>query len=253
MKKLSIIVLAMLLNFYAIAQNNEFYYKDFVPDTCQFITNDSLKVDIDNDGAFDMWISGYVQHGALLCVIHMMPGWEICPSEGNTILNSDTLVWKRQEQFYNHTVFTGEYFQKNIGFRHQVGDMFSYGWMFTYCDYKLDPNIIGRNVYVDKMAYCAIPDYPLQWGQTSLTGVEEDTGTALVAIHPNPANDSFTLTGEQIAEARLYSVTGQLVATKPGNGTESLTVDVSDLPSGLYFVTAIGEDGSRSVLKVVKE
>ncbi|MCQ2321542.1 MAG: T9SS type A sorting domain-containing protein [Bacteroidales bacterium] len=56
-----------------------------------------------------------------------------------------------------------------------------------------------------------------------------------------------------MAEARLYSVTGQLVATKQGNGTESLTVDVSGLPSGLYFVTAIGEDGSRSELKVVKE
>ena len=46
---------------------------------------------------------------------------------------------------------------------------------------------------------------------------------------------------------------GQLVAAKQGNGTESLTVDVSGLPSGLYFVAAIGEDGSRSVQKVVKE
>lgn len=74
-----------------------------------------------------------------------------------------------------------------------------------------------------------------------------------IFAYPNPFKENITLIGEQIAEVRLYSITGQLVATKQGEGTESLTVDISDLPSGLYFVTAIGKDGRKCVQKVVKQ
>ena len=139
--------------------------------------------------------------------------------------------------------------------RKPVEDGFCYGWIrFTVIGdtpSSTPPN--NTTLIIHDYAYCTIPNYPLRAGQTDLNwGVEEDS-EPFVAIHPNPANVSFTITGAQLAEARLYSVTGQLVATKQGNGTESLTMDISDLPSGLYFVTAIGKDGQKCVRKVVKQ
>ena len=252
------ILFTLLLAVMAIAslraQKGEIYYKDFVPDTCQFIIGiDSLKIDIDNDSSFDMWISGYVQHGALLLDIYTMPGWEMCPSNANTILNSDTLEWMQSEAFYYHYVFTGEYFQKSIGFRKQIGDAFFYGWMFTYCDYIIDPNNIGRNVYIDKFAFCTIPDYPLHWGQTSLEwDVDENKDEARVTLHPNPTTGLVTVMGKDLKSAEVVNMLGQHVAKAQGEG-ERLTVDISSLPAGVYFVDITDSEGRKCVRKVVKE
>lgn len=252
-KNLLTIVLTMLLCFGAMAQENEIYYNDFIPDTCQFIRNDSLKIDIDGDGSFDMWISGFVMHGALIPEIYMMPGWKMCPSNENTILSYDTLEWMQHEVFYYNYVFTGEYYQKSIGVRKQVGDVFFYGWMFTYCDYKIDSHIIGRNVYIDKFAYCTIPDYPLMWGQTELTGIEENgDSSAFAVVHPNPTTGIVTITGDSLREAEVVNTLGQQMLSIQGKGNE-LQIDMATLPAGIYFVTVTDEEGRKCVRKVVKE
>lgn len=170
----------------------------------------------------------------------------------DTIQNLRWLTWG--------TYFTEEGgddgFRGYVCTRTKVEEGYLYGWMDIELYWLPQPQgyMWHPNVICHGMAFCTIPNYPLRVGQTSLDwNVNEINSTAAVNVHPNPIKDTFTITGTQLSEVRLQSVTGQLVAIKQGNGAESLTVDVSDLPSGLYFVSAIGEDGSRSVLKVVKE
>ena len=155
-------------------------YTDFEPDLYKYITwsenpnsgMDSLDVDLDQDGLVDLWFSGYVQHGALLLTTDVAEGWEYCRPypEVNTLLDADTLQWRQTtDDWFGTGTFMGR-----IGLRRKVGNQYYYGWMKVYCDTvptQPYPGAIGRNTYIDRMAYCTIPDYPLRWGQTCLYGI----------------------------------------------------------------------------------
>jgi hypothetical protein len=50
----------------------------------------------------------------------------------------------------------------------------------------------------------------------------------------------------------VFNTLGQSVATAKGEG-ERLTVDISNLPAGIYFVNITDGEGRKCVKKVVKE
>lgn len=274
MKKLSLLITILAVTIYSKAQN-DIIYQDFEPDLVyesiryNYDENRRLWVDIDGDSIPEISFRVHYQR-VLTTHIYMDEGWAIGLSELQDI-DTTTDLSNIPEYWWREGVYSDWWFSlwpnndlryrkhQKLGVRKQVGSDFYYGWMDVRAK---DTTKLGlynvmddkRYIYVDRVAFCNIPNYPLHWGQTSLPlGVEENNETAFAIIRPNPASGLITITDAQLAEARLYSVTGQLVAVKQGNGTESLNMDVSGLPSGLYFVAAIGEDGSRNVLKVVKE
>ena len=267
---IGLLALVALLPFSrSFAQEGEIIYTEFNPPlliNSEYSLNDKIQLDVDGDGSID--VCYWMETGRYITpYLKTMDKWEARRwkiNEGDTIITDTSYLWCQplfihdigidlDDGYYHFTVYEKWMFRKS-----DAGHYY-YGWADVhFIDTAYQLSYIPYDLYrytmsIDKMAYCTIPDYPLVWGQTSLTGVEEATEPAFVTLRPNPAKDTFTLTGAQLSEARLYSVTGQLVATKQGEGTESLTMDISGLPSGLYFVAAIGEDGSRSVLKVVKE
>ena len=97
---------------------------------------------------------------------------------------------------------------------------------------------------------------------TVQTGVTEEApaGVRLLSLGPNPARDAFRV--EFIApagisaELSLYSVDGRFAARNgvlSSDGLNALSVDLSGLPSGLYF-TEFKVDGKRlAETKVVKK
>lgn len=71
--------------------------------------------------------------------------------------------------------------------------------------------------------------------QESLSLQENDKD--IVQIFPNPAQDYLTVTGSvEIKEATIYSVSGQLFKTVRSPRNNDMTVNVSTLPSGIYFI-----------------
>ena len=102
------------------------------------------------------------------------------------------------------------------------------------------------------MAFCTIPNYPLRWGQTSLTGVEENhPSNAFATLHPNPTSGILTVTGENLRQADVLNALGQKVLGARGQGNE-LRIDMTALPAGIYFVTVTDEEGRKCVRKAVK-
>ncbi len=265
----SILVLLALLPLARIhAQEGGIIYTEFNPPlsiNSEYTPNEKIQLDVDGNGTTD--IKYWMEDGKYITMhCSNTEEWEMTTQASYTddyIATDISVLWSYPGWSWDISVYIDGYYHFTIWdkwfYRKQVGDHYYYGWAHVHLIdtvYNLSHipyDLYRYTMYVDKMAYCTIPDYPLRWGQTSLTGVVENKESALVIVHPNPAKDSFTLTCEQLSEVRLYSVMGQLVATKPGNGTESLTVDVSGLPSGLYFVTAISRDGRKSVQKVVKQ
>jgi len=138
---------------------------------------------------------------------------------------------------------------RTVAFRREQESAFYYGWFILKADWIGD----GMTFSIPESAFCTIPNYPLRWGQTSLTeGIEENAPTAFVSVHPNPTTDQINITGMNLNQAEVLNTLGQRVATATGKG-ETLHIDISHLPAGVYFVNVSDSEGRKFVRKVVKE
>lgn len=98
--------------------------------------------------------------------------------------------------------------------------------------------------------------------QTWTISVVEDAATSLdeevlagIALAPNPAEDVIQVTGIdpiEVKQITIYSSSGSVVYNTESVKQSELTISVSNLNAGIYFVT-IKTDSSSSVKKVVKK
>ncbi|MCI5082975.1 MAG: T9SS type A sorting domain-containing protein [Saprospiraceae bacterium] len=85
-----------------------------------------------------------------------------------------------------------------------------------------------------------------------VTATEEPAGIEKVALFPNPATESVELqlspnvTPEQVT---IYDGVGRILARYP---YKSAAIDITDLPSGIFIVEMLAEDGRRYVARGVK-
>lgn len=88
-----------------------------------------------------------------------------------------------------------------------------------------------------------------------LNGLNE-IGEEEFTVFPNPADDfitlSFTSQENNDVELELKNLTGQMVRKINQQSSESCTVNVRDLPSGIYFLS-IELEGSRETVKIIIE
>ncbi len=89
---------------------------------------------------------------------------------------------------------------------------------------------------------------------TTIVGLNEPGAQEhSLQIYPNPVTDQFTIREAMGTQIDIFSATGQLQRTIYPNKT-LLTVDISNLPAGLYFVRAMTTSGnSFDVQKIVKQ
>ena len=75
------------------------------------------------------------------------------------------------------------------------------------------------------------------------------------AVFPNPATDHLTIQVQETAlqQIALYNSIGQQVFTTATNGAQSYTVNVSELPQGIYFVEMQTTNGKTHYKKIVVE
>ena len=126
--------------------------------------------------------------------------------------------------------------------------MYYYAWMHFYADRV---SLSQTSVCVDQYAYCTIPDYPLQWGQTSLNwSVEENAGVS-ANIHPNPTNGIVTIYGDNLTQVEVANILGQKIISSTCSGT-SCTIDISEQPAGIYLFSITDDKGKTYTEKVVR-
>lgn len=235
------------------AQQGEIIYTHFDPPmTLQWQFNsDTLTMDFDRDGSPDFGIA-YIGYPWTPYLISLKPGWEYTINAvGDTLPLSSPDRWWRHDDGY--ISFSNGY---TWGIRFVDGENCYYGWAFT--DSYSEPNDPGVQynkmfVAIYDMAFCTIPNYPLHWGQTTLTeGFEENETLVFATLHPNPATDIVAIIGNDLKAAEVINALGQRVAVANGRGGR-LTVDIGSLPVGVYSVIVTDESGKKCVRKVVKE
>jgi hypothetical protein len=100
--------------------------------------------------------------------------------------------------------------------------------------------------------------YPLSKALNLTNKSRSDFTTPSLTIYPNPTNDAinidFVVTEGSDQVLNIYNATGQIiksVSTKAMVG--KLTVDVADLPQGMYIATLKSENGNVQSGKFVKQ
>ena len=83
--------------------------------------------------------------------------------------------------------------------------------------------------------------------EVGIKGIQRDMGTVL---YPNPANSQVTVSGNApLYSITIYDIVGRIRLAQNVSGT-SATIDISNLPSGLYVV---GTGSSNKRLRLVKQ
>ena len=270
MKRTLFIVTALLLCGITFAQEGEILYFDLEPDSTRTFRNwetpePPICLDVDRDGLCEwkFWDNtGGHQSIVLFFEPNVHPfvdslGWFQRLRVNSTGQIGDTIANLGYGTIPRHIIGDlGDYPDQMLALRYQVDEGYCYGWIhYSVRLYEPAP-MVGASridVAVHETAYCTIPNYPLLIGQTSLTDdIEEFLETSFATIHPNPTNSQFTITGTNLKQAEVINTLGQRVATVKGEG-EQLTVDISDLPAGVYFVNITDGEGRKCVRKVVKK
>ncbi len=74
-------------------------------------------------------------------------------------------------------------------------------------------------------------------GDNLNSGLQKNNEATIASVYPNPVNDNLTIT-QPIIEGSVQTLTGKTVLN-----FNTQTIDVSQLPNGIYFLNAIGKDG----------
>ena len=83
--------------------------------------------------------------------------------------------------------------------------------------------------------------------QERTDGLEEAEPAAAFRIFPNPGTGVFTIqpsaVAGQIASIEVFDLTGRLVFFQKGGPAGPIEIDISNLPSSLYYLEVQGELG----------
>ena len=292
MKKAFLFITVSLLCGLAFSQNGEIIYTDFEPDKFvdYYPTEDNpmpdVFIDIDQDGTDDFVFHAENAWGRMIKLVlkrkdenAQYADWKLrmpyllydendyLPILGDTIYVGDTIANIEESWYARHTFF--------YNLHHHIGDIphiapddhcfisvrkavdggYCYGWINAIIYIPPENQVDDYHIYltVCDMAYCSVPNYPLRVGQTNFSwDVVENESTLFATLHPNPTTGKVTITGKDLKQAEVFNTLGQHVATAKGQG-EQMTVDISALPAGVYFVNVTDKDGRKCVRKVVKE
>ena len=78
--------------------------------------------------------------------------------------------------------------------------------------------------------------------------VEEVTETSS-CVYPNPVKDILTITSDNVKQVVMYNSLGQIVKNVKSNDA-NISINVSDLENGMYFVNIIDNSGNVTTNKV---
>ncbi len=87
-------------------------------------------------------------------------------------------------------------------------------------------------------------------------GVESVSSEAGMWLYPNPAGCSVTIkceNGFQNARIRLQNISGQIVKEWQSVAGNTMTLEISGVPAGMYFVEVSAGDGSVKRLRLAKQ
>ena len=244
-KTLLLAVFACLFSLTLFSQENgTIIYTDFEPDSIispiKWDSSGGNPIDINFDGEDDFVFETTFSSSNLHKQIRVYTNWKLAMTgESNPKPISEYSHW---ENWHDMSTSTTNYFY--IAFRHYIDMEFCYGWIrYEY---------YGDKIVINDMAYCTIPNYPLRFGQKSLTeDVAEISAADYYSLYPNPTDNIITLKTSAEHECEMvevFSIDGRLIKSQTNDFSN---INVDDINSGIYFVRIRFRNGETFTEKVV--
>ena len=218
-------------------------YTDFEPDSVIYpVYIDYIDINYDNEWDVKFIREIYGGYGVLECNNY----WSVRKIAYNfTDSLSSIKKWSNYAEFL-------PYGNQYIALKHKVGGEFYYGWMKLYVE-RHDASRHDPSVTITEMAYCTIPNYPLKFGQKSLTDddVAEISAANYYSLYPNPTDNALTLmtSAEHECETvEIFSIDGRLIKSQKNNFSN---INVEDITNGIYFVRIRFINGETFTDKIV--
>jgi hypothetical protein len=125
----------------------------------------------------------------------------------------------------------------------QAGDISVNNDRYTFCLFAGD--CFAGCLYSECWTVEVAPDC-----STVVLGISE-TNNQKFAVYPNPATDIIHIHSvtSQIKNTLIYSVAGQLMQSAPSNSEK---INISNLPSGIYFLEIITSEGYTQIQQFIK-
>jgi len=111
----------------------------------------------------------------------------------------------------------------------------------------------SSNIYIEDLL-----NFRVREVNSYIVGIENILASGKFAVYPNPANSNLTIVFPDNYNAsnnalEILDVTGRSIVNSPLTIHNSqMSVDVSTLPSGMYFIK-IGNGNSSQLEKFIKE
>jgi Zn-dependent metalloprotease len=99
---------------------------------------------------------------------------------------------------------------------------------------------------------CASPATIVTAAINSCSGINNVSAGSL-EIYPNPAHDNLIISAQQnVSAIRVIDMLGKTVITRDTENEKFITLDVSSLPPGVYFVK-VNAGNAQKLIKVIKQ
>lgn len=87
----------------------------------------------------------------------------------------------------------------------------------------------------------------------STLGMEDFATGKTFKAYPNPANDQLNLSGTSINEVAIYDLLGKQVLNQKFSAQDQVSLNISNLETGMYILTATNDSGAQETIKFAKQ
>jgi hypothetical protein len=215
-----------------IKNSSGIFVYDYVPDLILDYGADTIKIDINQDSIKDIVFYLDNSSGGGYCYVKSLScQYAFLSSVNSNSLKNDSLHWFNSDHVWQSS------YGSEVGLKFGTGDSCYYGWLLGnvyWAGYGADGK---RTLAIDKYAFCSIPNYPLLWGQTEITGIEILKDIDKIRVVANGSGQAIIVqTEETIKSIKLLNLSGVVIKTWDNVQSKKTTLNTSGLTHGTYFV-----------------
>ena len=264
LKKLYAFIVTAIM--FSASANAQIVYTDVIPDSTMYcggtnICSKNYNLDLNNDANNDFILTAYMSSlgGAssngrasitpqvnnafnttsLNTVKKLVPGDTISSSQA---WHDTTFQYLKKWNYLPGNppilIDTGEwdtFIDGYIGLQLIHAGQTYYGWVRI----NVDVTYSHASVIIRDYAYNSIPNQPILAGQTSITGITENSFASSINLFPNPAENHLTIalgSNNKKVQVTIADITGKILYTTIERETQMIEVNTRDFAEGIYVV-----------------